>query len=244
VAAIPAEGENWAYISSGTWSLVGVETRQPVLSQEALKMNLTNEGGLDGTTRLLKNVMGLWLLQQCRHAWQDRFSYDELTAMARSSQPFRSLVNPDEARFLLPNETGGSMPERIRAFCRQTQQPIPESEAEVVRSVYDSLALKYRQVLGGLEGLTGRSIERIHVVGGGSQNQTLCQLTADVTGREVVAGPVEATTIGNLLITARAVGAMQGDIRAVVRNSFPTQLYTPRELPGISEAYQVMQNLP
>jgi len=244
VAAIPAEGENWAYISSGTWSLVGVETRHPVLSQEALKMNLTNEGGLDGTTRLLKNVMGLWLLQQCRHAWGDRFSYNELAAMARSSVPFRSLVNPDDARFLLPNETGGFMPERIRAYCQQTRQPLPESEADVVRSVYDSLALKYRQVIEGLERLTARNIERIHIVGGGSQNQILCQLTADVTGREVVAGPVEATTIGNLLVTARAVGALQGDIRAVVQNSFSTQSYTPGELPGISEAYQRMQGLP
>lgn len=244
VAAIPAEGDGWAYISSGTWSLVGVELPGPVLSPQALAMNLTNEGGLDGTTRLLKNVMGLWLLQECRHAWGDSHSYAELTAMAEGIQPFRSLINPDDPRFLLTNEIAGPMPARIQAYCRESGQTIPAGEAEITRTIYDSLALQYRRVVEGLERITGCSITRLHVVGGGSQNRMLCQLTADVTGREVIAGPVEATTLGNLLVTARAVGALGGDLRRVVRHSFPTEAYLPRDLPSRSEAYDRLRALP
>jgi rhamnulokinase len=244
VAAIPAEGEGWAYISSGTWSLVGVELPEPVLSPQALAMNLTNEGGLDGSTRLLKNVMGLWLLQECRHAWGERPDYAELTAMAEGAEPFRSLVNPDDPRFLLTNEVAGPMPQRIQAYCRESGQPVPAGEAEIARTIYDSLALQYRRVVEGLERVTGRSITRLHVVGGGSQNRLLCQLTADVSGREVIAGPVEATTLGNLLVTARAVGALEGELRGVVRRSFPTETYLPRDVPAGSEAYDRLQALP
>jgi rhamnulokinase len=244
VAAVPAQGQDWAYISSGTWSLVGVELPQPITDAATLAMNLTNEGGLDGTTRLLKNVMGLWLLQECRHAWDNRYSYGELAAMAEPLQPFRSIVNPDFADFLLTNDVAGPMPERIRSYCRETGQPLPETEAQIARCVYDSLALKYRQVLDGLERITGQQIRRVHIVGGGSQNKLLCQLSADVTGREVLAGPVEGTTIGNLLVTARTVGQLQGDLRSVVRNSFPHERFVPREVKGLEEAYQRLQGLP
>lgn len=244
VAAVPAQGEGWAYISSGTWSLVGLELPQPVLSPEALAMNLTNEGGLDGTTRLLKNVMGLWLLQECRQAWGERYSYADLTAMAEGVEPFRSLLNPDDPRFLLTHEVAGPMPRRIQAYCQETGQPLPQTEAEIARTIYDSLALQYRRVVEGLEQLSGRLITRLHVVGGGSQNRLLGQLTADACAREVRAGPAEATLIGNLLVTARAVGALPGSVREVVRASFTPKTYRPRTLPGLEAAYQQLLRLP
>lgn len=244
VAAVPAEGQNWAYISSGTWSLVGLELPAPVISSETLRLNLTNEGGLDGTTRLLKNVMGLWLLQECRRAWSSQYDYASLSTMAENAQAFRSLINPDDSSFLLPNESAGPMPVRIRDYCQKTRQPLPETEAETARTIYDSLALKYRAVIEMLEKVSRTSVDRVHVVGGGSQNKLLCQLTADISGREVIAGPVEATIIGNLLVTARAVGRLHSDSRSVVRASFATQRFTPRDVPLSEEAYARFKALP
>jgi len=244
VAAVPAEGDSWAYISSGTWSLVGLEQAQPVLSPQALAMNLTNEAGLDGTIRLLKNVMGLWLLQECRRSWGGRYSYAELTEMAEGAEPFRSLINPDDPRFLLSHEVAGPMPKRIQTYCQETGQPLPQSEAQIARTIYDSLALQYRRVVEGLEQLTGRPITRLHVVGGGAQIRLLCQLTADASGREVWAGPVEATLIGNLLVTSRAVGALPGSVREAVRASFTPETHQPRPLPGLEAAYQRLLGLP
>jgi len=238
VAAVPAKGGSWAYISSGTWSLVGVETATPVLTEAALGYNFTNEGGVGGTTRLLKNVMGLWLVQECKRAWEragESRTYDELARLAAEAEPFAAHVNPDDEGFILP----ASMPEAIVAFCRRTGQKPPDTAGGVVRCALESLALKYRWVLEKAEELTGQRREVIHVVGGGCQNALLCQLTADACNRPVVAGPVEATAMGNLLVQAiglKLLGSV-ADGREVVARSSETRTYTPREAGRWDEAY-------
>jgi len=228
VVAVPADGEDFAYISSGTWSLVGVELPGPVVSGGALEANFTNEGGFGDTTRFLKNVMGLWLLQECRGTWGGEgrdYSYDELTQLAEGAPAAGPLVDPDHPAFLAP----GAMPSRIRRFCECTGQRPPEGPAEVARCVFESLALKYRYVIEQAENLTGREVRKVHVVGGGSQNALLCQLTADAAGLPVVAGPVEATAIGNVMAQAFARGRVGslGGVRTVVRRSFETTTYEP-----------------
>ncbi len=223
VAGVPTANTgkpNWAYISSGTWSLMGVEINKASLSPRTQELNLTNEGGLDGTYRLLKNIMGLWLVQQCNRAFAARgkkYNYAELAQLASRAPALRSLVNPDDARFLNPPD----MPKAIQEFCRETSQTVPRSEGELVRCAYESLALKYRQVLGWLEELTGNTIEVLHIVGGGSRNNILNQFTADACQRPVIAGPVEATAMGNLLVQARASGEISSlaEMRQVVRKS-------------------------
>ena len=220
VVAVPAEGEDFAYISSGTWSLVGVELPEPSIEQEGMRANFTNEGGFGGTTRFLKNVMGLWLLQECRRTWSREgreYSYGELTRLAQDEPGSASLIDPDHPEFLPP----GDMPSRIRAFCRETGQSPPEEPGAVARCVLESLALKYRWVLERAEEITGRRAEVIHVVGGGAQNTLLCQLTADATRRPVRAGPVEATALGNLMVQAYARGYLGSleEIRESVRRS-------------------------
>jgi len=205
VAAIPALDERSAYISSGTWSLVGVETPQPILSDAALALNVTNEGGVGGTIRLLKNVAGLWLMQESQRQWQREgtaYSWEELLAQAELAEPFRGLIDPDAEDFL----HAGDIPALVRAFCRNTGQPIPESVGAVVRCCLESLALKYRWVIEALERVANVRIETIRIVGGGGQNQLLCQFTADACGRLVVAGPVEATALGNVMVQAIATG--------------------------------------
>jgi rhamnulokinase len=220
VVAVPAEGENFAYISSGTWSLVGVELPQPAIAPEGMHANFTNEGGFGGTTRFLKNVMGLWLLQECRRTWAHEgreYSYEELTRLAQAVPAAGPVLDPDHPAFLRP----GDMPGRIRRFCRETHQSPPEEPGEVARCVLESLALKYRWVLERAEEITGRRAEVIHVVGGGVKNTLLCQLTADATRRPVQAGPVEATALGNLMVQAYARGYLGSleEIRAAVRGS-------------------------
>ena len=227
VVAVPARGDDFAYISSGTWSLVGVETADPVITREAMEANFTNEGGFGGTTRVLKNVMGLWLLQECRRQWarEDReHSYEELARLAEDA-PSGPLVDPDHPAFLAP----GDMPARIRRFCDETGQRPPEEPAAVARCVFESLALKYRYAIEQAKRLTGRNIGTVNVVGGGSQNALLCQLTADATRLPVVTGPVEATAMGNVMVQAFAqdrVGSLE-EIRAVVRDSFAASTYEP-----------------
>ena len=228
VAAVPAEGPDFAYISSGTWSLMGAELQAPDLSPGALRCNFTNEGGVGGTFRFLKNIMGLWLVQECRRAWSAEgrdLSYHELTRAAEEAPGFGALVDPDDGRFLPP----GDMPGRVAAFCRETGQPEPAGEGAVIRCLLESLALKYRWVLERLEEVLGRRLEPVHVVGGGIRNTLLCQLTADATGRPVVAGPAEATAVGNLLVQALGLGRLGSveDIRAVVRASFEPRTFTP-----------------
>jgi rhamnulokinase len=238
VAAVPAEGgDNWCYISSGTWSLMGVEVNKASLSKRTEDLNLTNEGGLDGTYRLLKNIMGLWLVQQCKRAFDARgksVEYGELARLAAKSPPLRSIVNPDDPRFLNPP----NMPKALQDFCRETAQPIPRTEGELVRCAYESLALKYRQVLGWLEELTGNTIEVIHIVGGGSKSDILNQFTADACQRPVVVGPVEATALGNLLVQVRSSGELSSlaEMRSVIRQSSPVKTFHPRKATAWDEA--------
>jgi rhamnulokinase len=238
VAAVPASGSNHAYISSGTWSLIGVEIGEPSFDQATLDFNLTNEGGVCGTFRLLKNVMGLWLVQQCKRAWEragQPLTYDRLTRLAAEAKPLASLVDPDDLRFLNPDD----MPVAIREVCAESGQTIPETEGAVVRCVLESLALKSRWVLAKLEAVTGRRVDVIHVVGGGAQNRLLCQLTADATGLPVVAGPVEATAIGNIMVQALALGEVGSlaEIREVVRNSQRPLTLEPVDMASWDEAY-------
>ncbi len=207
VAGVPARTQNFAFISSGTWSLVGLEVAEPVVNEAALAANASNEGGAYGTFRLLNNVMGLWLLQQCRATWESAgraYSYPELVALAESAEPLRSFVDPDDDRFLPP----GDHPAHIQDYCAQSGQPRPESDAAITRCVFESLALAYRDVLYELRSLTGRKLEVIHVVGGGSRNRLLNQLTADATGIPVLAGPGEATVIGNALVQLISLGEL------------------------------------
>jgi rhamnulokinase len=245
VVAVPARSDRFAYISSGTWSLVGVELPEPLLTDAAMEDNFTNEGGAFGTIRFLKNVMGLWLLQECRRMWQRDgrdTSYEELVAQASTMQPFAFLIDPDDPSFLAP----GDMPARIAAYCQRTGQGAPEGIPEVTRCILESLALKYRWVIERIQALTGREIDLIHIVGGGARSATLCQLTADATGRQVIAGPIEATAMGNILIQAVAHGHLDSlpDIREVVRNSSELVSYEPRSHGGEwDDAYARLLNL-
>jgi rhamnulokinase len=229
VAAVPASGKNWAYISSGTWSLVGVEEMAPIITQEALDRNFTNEGGVAGTIRFLKNVTGLWLVQQCRKAWEGgrAASYEDLTRLAGEAAPFQALIDPDDPVFLNPPD----MPEAIRTYCRKTGQAAPDSEASFIRTILESLALKYRLVIDQMEKVVSHPVERIHVIGGGSQNRLLCQFTADATGRPVSAGPAEATAVGNILVQAMALGLVGShhELRTIVCKSFRPAAYEPRQ---------------
>jgi len=226
VAAVPAaaDGAPWCYISSGTWSLMGVELDAPVINDRTLELNYTNEVGVDGKIRFLKNIAGLWLVQECRRAWAlegREYNYVELTEMASAAPPFVAVIDPDA--FLEP----GSMPERIAAFCARTGQATPQTPGSFVRTCLESLALRYRQVLESLDEVTNRRIATIHIVGGGSKNGLLNRFVAEATGRAVVAGPGEATAIGNLLVQALGAGEIDGlkGLREVVRNSFELQRY-------------------
>lgn len=231
VAAVPTQTANYAYISSGTWSLVGLELPQPIITEAALAANVTNEGGVYGTYRLLKNVTGLWLLQQCRATWAkegETYSYGELTAMAQAVENEVATINPNDGRFLSP----GNHPQHIRDLCRETGQPVPQSKGEVIKVALQSLAAAYRDVLAELTAVTGRPIELIHIVGGGTQNKLLNQMTADATGLPVITGPVEATVIGNALVQLISLGEIQ-DIqqgRQIVAQMVATERYEPKNL--------------
>lgn len=244
VVGVPAEGDDWAYLSSGTWSLMGVEIPEPVITPAARRLNFTNEIGFGNTVRLLKNISGLWLLQECRREWTEAgedLEYGRLVAMASESPPFASLVMPTDPRFLAP----GGMSERIRAFCREHGERVPENPAAVVRCIFESLALLYRRTREQLEAITGRPIRRLHVVGGGSRNELLNQFTADALQVPVFAGPVESTAVGNLLVQAYALGRLGSleDIRRVVRRSFHVRRYEPRSAAEWDAAYERFQKL-
>jgi rhamnulokinase len=243
VAAVPAAGDNWAYISSGTWSLLGVELRSPLISPQTLAANFTNEGGVAGTIRFLKNITGLWLLQQCRKEWSRTrdYSYDELTRMAAGVPPFKVYIDPDYPDFLNPS----SMLEAIRRYCVQTGQVPPPSPAETVRSILESLALKYRYTLEQVCQLTAKPVERIHVIGGGSRNALLCQLTADAANLSVLAGPAEATATGNIMVQALALGYVSSlaEIRAIIRESIEIKTYRPRGQDDWDSAYERFRNI-
>ena len=229
VAAISAR-DGTAFLSSGTWSLVGTELDSPVITSDALRMNFTNEGGVNGTTRLLKNVMGLWMLQACRQSWTAQglsSDYRELIELATREPSFRHLVDPDEESFLRPPD----MLAAINQFCTRTHQPVPQEAGAYVRAVLESLAFKYRLVLRNLEHVSGKHIKQIRIIGGGSKNRLLNQLTADATGRKVLAGPAEATALGNLAMQILATGgaASLQEVRAIVDRSFPTEVFEPLE---------------
>lgn len=231
VVSVPAATESWCYISSGTWSLMGVERDKPLINPQTQAYNYTNEGGFGGSIRFLKNIMGMWLIQECRRDFikQGREqSYAELAKQAEECPAYHTLIDPDDAPFASP----GDMPAKIDAFCARTGQAKPTSDGAYVRACVDSLALKYRQTLEGLEKLVGKTIDTIHIVGGGTQNKLLNQLTADVCKKPVVTGPIEATAIGNILVQAIATGAIKdlAQARQIVRNSFPVDRYQPRDV--------------
>jgi rhamnulokinase len=239
VAAVPADMDDFAWISSGTWSVMGMNLPEPLIDSRSLEFNFTNEGGIGGSFRFSKNVMGLWLVQECRRTWarkEEDLSYAELTSLAAGERALTSIVDPDYPEFLHP----GDMPARVKDFCRRTHQPVPESKGAVVRCLLESIALKYRLVLERLEVMTGRRIKTIHIVGGGTKNQLLNQFTANATGCTVIAGPVEATATGNILLQALALGHITSleEGREIVRKSFEPAVYEPGDTTPWDEAYQ------
>ena len=240
VAAIPGTG-SFAFCSSGTWSLFGVETDEPILSDAVRDANFSNEGTIQGGFRPLKNIMGLWLIQECRRNWQkagQNLSWNDIVEEAKKAEPFRSIIDPDYGEFF----AGGRMVEKIRSFCRETNQPIPESVGQIARCIYESLALKYRWALERLEEIKGRRIDQLNIVGGGCQNKLLNQFAADSIDRPVVTGPVEGAAIGNLLAQAMALGDIgtMDELREVVRRSEAVETYTPDHTAEWEQAYQRM----
>ena len=246
VVAVPAAAPDFAWISSGTWSVVGAEVPEPVINQQSLHYNFTNEGGVFDTFRFSRNVMGLWLVQECRRAWAlqgETHSYDELTEMAAQAEPFHCIVDPDHGEFFKP----GDMPTRIRRFCRTTGQPVPESKGAILRCALEGIALKYRWVLERLEEMLGHHLEPIYIVGGGTQNELLSQFTADATDRKVITGPVEATAVGNILMQMIALGQIStlAQARQIVRRSFTLSPFEPGDRSGWDTAYmRLLQLMP
>ena len=249
VMAVPADNTvdgqpDWCYISLGTWALMGIESPGPVINDTVLKLNFTNEGGVGDTVRLLKNITGLWLLQECRRAWNyagRNWDWETLNRLAADAKPHVAFIDPDATDFLAPDD----MPEAICQFCKHTGQPAPEDEGAVLRCALESLALKFRHVLGMCEELVGRRITTVHIVGGGARNRLLCQAAADACGRPVVAGPVEATAIGNVLMQAVADGRLASiaDAREVVRRSFEVEEYQPHNTAAWDAAYEKFVNV-
>ncbi len=244
VAAVPFSDSGAAYISSGTWALLGAELPVPAVTREALRHNFTNEGGVCGTYRFLKNITGLWTVQECKRIWENQgsaFSFADLVRMAEAAPALTAFIDPDHSDFLEP----GDMPARIRAYCRRTGQTVPATEGEVIRCALESLALKCRCVLEDLESVLNRNLATIHVVGGGIRNALLNQFTANAAGRIVVAGPAEATALGNILMQAyarREIDSLAG-IREVVRNSTEIVTYVPKEKDAWEEAYDRFRQL-
>jgi len=231
VAAVPAVDENFAYLSCGTWSLLGIETKDAIINERSLAYNFTNEGGIEGTTRFLKNICGLWLLERCRKEWESDASVPkdirELTGAALEAEPMQSVIEPDAPDFANPP----SMPEAIRAYCRRTGQHVPQDYKEMARCIFESLAKRYREVLDLLRAFAPFPIERLHVIGGGSLNEVLMQMTADSTGLPVVTGPTEGTAIGNIMLQAKAAGLVKDrfEMRKIIADSIETRLYLPKE---------------
>lgn len=244
VAAVPVEQQNFAYICCGTWSLLGTEVTTPVLTEQALEWNFTNEAGVSGTTRLLKNIMGLWLVQECKRIWEKEgvsLSYEQMTEMAERARPFGFLIDPDHDMFLNPDH----MPQQVQHYCRITNQPVPQSKGEIVRCILESLALKYRWALERTEKLAGTSFPVVHMVGGGIKNRLLCQFTANATTRPVLAGPSEASTLGNLLVQYMALGKIKNlqEARSVVKHSYPVEIFEPQDREAWNEAFERFQDV-
>lgn len=236
VAAVPAIDEEYAYLSSGTWSLMGIESKEPIISEESFEMNFTNEGGIEGTIRVLKNICGMWLLERCRAEWPE-MDYPTLIAQAEAAEPFRSLINPDAECFANPT----SMTEAIVAYCRATNQPEPESIGQFTRCIFESLALRYRQVVEMLRKLSPVAIKRLYVIGGGARNQTLNQFTANAIGIPVETGSSESTAIGNVMMQAKWAGVVAtiDEMRTMIRQSLTdSQHYEPSNNDVWQAAYE------
>ncbi len=240
VAAVPAQNKNFAYLSSGTWSLIGVETDAPVINADTETMNFTNEGGVNGTIRLLKNICGMWLLERCRAGWGET-SYPELIAEANASEPFRNLIAPDDPVFANPAD----MEEAIKSYCLTHKQPAIETRGQIVRCIFESLALRYRQVLENLQHLSPNPIETLHVIGGGSRNELLNQWTANAIGIPVIAGLSEATAIGNIMLQALAAGKATDfpQMRCFIAQSIPLKTYQPKDKEAWNAAYLQFKNV-
>ncbi|MBN8638218.1 MAG: rhamnulokinase [Anaerolineae bacterium] len=244
VIAVPTTTRNFAYISSGTWSLIGLEIETPIINDAAYEANVTNEGGAEGKLRFLKNIMGLWLVQQSRAAWRAEgtdYSYDQLATMATDAPPFLAFIDPDDPSFFPP----GDMPARIREFCARTGQVVPETPGAVLRVIYESLALRYREALDKMIALSGQTVDRMHIIGGGSQNAVLCQMTADAIGRPVYAGPVEATVLGNAIVQLIALGELQSvaDGRALLSQQSDIKVYEPKNTAAWDAAFARFKGL-
>lgn len=238
VVGVPADRDDFAYLSSGTWSLMGTEIKQPILTEEALHANFTNEGGVENTFRFLKNIMGLWIIQSCQKAWENEgrhYTFSELVEMAKEAEEFKSFIDPDHICFLNPPH----MPRQIQEYCKKTNQKVPETPSEIVRCALESLAMKYRYVFENVESLSGRNFSGLHIVGGGINNELLAQFTANSIAKPVVTGPAEASAIGNIAVQAVALGIIQNikEARTIIRNSFPLKVFQPENVPAWNEAY-------
>ena len=239
VAAVPAKDEKFAYLSSGTWSLMGIETKDAIINEVSYERNFTNEGGIEGTTRFLKNICGMWLYERCRKEWPaevQKMSHPELQGSAMNVEAFRSIINPDDALFANPSSMIGA----IQQYCRETDQPVPETPAEICRCIFDSLALRYKQVFGYLEEMASFPIEVLHIIGGGSLNKYLNQFTANATGFTVLAGPQEGTALGNIMVQAKAVGEVRDiwDMRRIIANSLELVQFEPEDKAVWDAAYK------
>ena len=238
VAAVPAKGRNFAYLSSGTWSLMGIETDRPVVDEDTFRFNITNEGGVDGTIRLLKNITGLWILEQCLKKWQKEgmdYTYPQLVELAGKAEPFACFIYPDDPTFANPSD----MPEALRAYCGRTGQKCPQTHGEFIRTIFESLALRYREVLDIFRKLSAYPIEKLHIIGGGSRNRLLNQFTANATGLPVLAGPAEASSIGNILLQAKAAGMVSSlqEMRDIISANVQPELFLPEEQEKWDKAY-------
>ena len=247
VAAVPAQNERFAYLSCGTWSLLGIETKDAIINEKSFEYNFTNEGGIEGTTRFLKNICGMWLLERSRMEWADAGQKDDMgndvptnvniiNAEATEAPAFRSFINPDAACFANP----ANMVQAIQTYCKETNQPVPQGYKQIARCIFESLAMRYRQVLGYLKDLAPFSIEKLHVIGGGTYNQNLMQFAANSIGMPVVTGPVEGTAIGNIMLQAKAAGLVSDmfEMRSIISNSIDMTTYEPQDTEAWDEAYQ------
>ncbi|HOK36858.1 MAG TPA: rhamnulokinase family protein [Paludibacteraceae bacterium] len=239
VVAVPAEDENFAYLSSGTWSLMGIETKNPIITEESYRLNFTNEGGVESTNRFLKNITGMWLLEKCREEWKlegKNYTYVEIVQMAENVDSFQFLIDPDDSIFSNPE----SMTQAITVYCNNSGQKVPITHAELIRCIFDSLALKYKYVLNSLQKLSSFQINRLHVIGGGSQNKLLNQLTANAIGLPVIAGPAEATAMGNIMMQAKGLGLVSSltEIRSIIRNSVNLEIFYPQNTELWEKAYK------
>lgn len=239
VVSVPFTEEGGAYLSSGTWSLLGVELDKPIINDNALRLNYTNEGGINNNVRFLKNIMGLWINQECKRHWEkigEHISFDELDEAALNAQPFKAIIDVDDSVFFEP----GNMPTKVQEFCARTNQEVPQTKGEIVRCVMESLALKYRYVLEGLEDIIGKKIPKLHIVGGGCKNKILSQFTANAINRPVVAGPIEATSIGNLAVQLISLGEVKNlhEARQLIATSFPQEVYMPQNPAAWDDAYE------